>query len=66
MCASLHIIVVASPSPSCESGMSNDVDPQLDRLAPATRRICKYSKIGGYGRSRNARVYACVCGRYIM
>ena len=62
----LYIILVASPSLSRESGMSNDVDPQLDRLAPATRRICKSSKIAGYGRSRNARVCACVCGMYIM
>ena len=28
--------------------------------------LYKSSNIGGYGRSRNARVYASVCGKYIM
>ena len=58
----LYIFFVASPSPSRESAMSNDVDPHLDPQAPASRRVCKYSKRAGFGRSRNARVCACVCG----
>ena len=50
------------------------IERHVERCGPAVGStgdsdkayICTSSKIAGYGRSINARVYACVCGMYIM